>query len=49
MISNTSPIIFLAKIGKIDLLKKLYGEVKITNIVRKELLVEGMGKTIIYI
>ena len=38
MISNTSPIIFLAKINSLDLLKNLYGHVIVTPDVREELL-----------
>lgn len=41
MISNTSPIIFLAKIKSPDLFKKLYGKIKITSAVKKELLIEN--------
>ena len=41
MISNTSPIIFLAKIGKLELLKKLYKEVKITTDVKNEIIIEN--------
>ncbi len=45
MISNTSPIIFLAKINNLDLLKKLYGNVFITNDVKEELLEHGRPDT----
>ena len=38
MISNTSPIIFLAKINSLDLSKNLYGHVIVTPDVREELL-----------
>ncbi len=41
MISNTSPIIFLAKINSLYLLKELYGKVKITSKIKDELLVGG--------
>lgn len=40
MISNTSPIIFLAKIKNLDLLKNLYKKVTITTDIKNELLVE---------
>jgi predicted nucleic acid-binding protein len=37
VVSNTGPIIALAKIGKLDLLKSLVGEVLIPPFVHKEL------------
>jgi hypothetical protein len=36
IVSDTSPLIWFSKIGKIDLLKKLYGEVTIPEEVYKE-------------
>jgi predicted nucleic acid-binding protein len=42
IVSNTSPLIWLAKIGKIDLLKKLYGEVIIPEEVYKEAVERGL-------
>ncbi|MAG75357.1 MAG: hypothetical protein CL811_01245 [Colwelliaceae bacterium] len=38
MISNTSPLIFLAKIGKIKILKELFKEITIPKSVKEELL-----------
>lgn len=38
MISNTSPIIFLSKINKLDLLKELYSGVIITKEIEEKLL-----------
>lgn len=37
LVSNTGPIIGLAKIGRLDLLKDLFGEVLIPSFVHKEL------------
>lgn len=45
MISNTSPIIFLAKINRLNLLKSLYGDISITKEVRDELFVNGKPDT----
>jgi len=42
IISNTSPLIWLSKIGKIALLKKLYGEVTIPEEVYKEAIERGL-------
>ena len=41
-ISNTSPIIWLAKIGKLDLLKELFGEVLISEESYKEAVEVGL-------
>ena len=42
IISNTSPLIWLSKIGKIRLLQKLYGEVIIPEEVYKEAVDKGL-------
>ena len=41
IISNSSPLILLAKIGKLSLLEKLYGRVLIPNEVYREVIIEG--------
>lgn len=41
MISDATPLIFLSKIGKLNLLKKLFKEIIIPKAVQKEVLVEG--------
>ncbi len=41
VISNTTPIISLATIGKLDLLQKLYGEICVPVAVKAELLAGG--------
>ena len=41
MISDAAPIIFLSKIGKLGLLKKLFKEIIIPRAVQTEVLVEG--------
>ena len=40
MICNATPLICLGKIGKLELLKKLFGSVNITNAVKEEVLIE---------
>lgn len=45
MISNASPIIFLAKISRLYLLKKLFGKITIPLAVKKEILVENKIET----
>ena len=47
IVSNTSPISNLAKVGHIDLLQKLYKTVLIPTAVYDELLDERAGETII--
>ncbi len=47
IVSNTSPISNLAKIGQIDLLQKLYKTVLIPTAVYDELLDQRAGETII--
>lgn len=44
MISDTSPIIFFAKLKSVSLLKKLYGQITITLEVKEELLTEGKSE-----
>src|SRR3989338_8091760 len=41
MISDAAPIIFLSKIGKLSLLKKIFTEIIIPSAVQQEVLVEG--------
>jgi predicted nucleic acid-binding protein len=41
MISNATPIICLAKINQIELLKKLFSHIMITEQVKEEVLIEG--------
>lgn len=41
IVSNATPLIYLAKIGKIELLKKVFGEVLIPEEVRVEVVDEG--------
>lgn len=41
MISNSTPLICLAKIGQLQLLKTLFGDVTVTDAVKDKVLVEG--------
>ncbi|MBI2664387.1 hypothetical protein HYX10_03525 [Candidatus Woesearchaeota archaeon] len=41
MIANSTPLICLAKIGRLRLLKALFGSVTVTEVVKDEVLVEG--------
>jgi predicted nucleic acid-binding protein len=41
IVSNASPLINLARIGKLGLLQKLYGELIIPGAVWQEIVVEG--------
>lgn len=41
VVSNASPLINLARIGKLDLLRELYGEITIPEAVWKEVVIEG--------
>lgn len=41
MISDAAPLIFLSRIGKLNLLQKLFKEIIIPRAVQKEVLVEG--------
>jgi predicted nucleic acid-binding protein len=43
-VSNASPLISLARIGKLDLLRQLYGELTIPSAVWQEVVVEGVGQ-----
>lgn len=43
VVSNASPLINLARIGRLDLLRELYGEVCIPNAVWQEVVVDGAG------
>lgn len=45
MISDTSPIIFFAKIKRLDLLENLYGKIKITQEIKEELLCKDKPDT----
>ena len=44
IVSNASPLINLARIGKLDLLRELYGELIIPEAVWHEVVVEGAGQ-----
>jgi len=44
VVSNSSPLIALAKIGKLYILKKLFGEIIIPKAVWNEVVVKGKGK-----
>ena len=44
VVSNASPLINLARIGQLDLLPKVYGEVRIPEAVRREVVEEGAGQ-----
>jgi len=44
VVSNASPLINLARIGKLGLLRQLYGELVIPEAVRHEVIVEGVGQ-----
>jgi len=44
VVSNTSVLINLARIGKLDLLRKLYGQIIIPRAVWQEVVVEGAGQ-----
>lgn len=43
IVSNASPLINLARIGKLDLLHQLYGELIVPEAVWQEVVVEGSG------
>ncbi len=43
VVSNTSPVVNLATIGQLDLLRQLYGKVVIPKAVRDEIVVVGAG------
>jgi len=44
VVSNASPLISLAWIGKLDLLRQLYGELLIPEAVWHEVVIEGVGQ-----
>ena len=44
IVSNASPLINLARIGRLDLLRQLYGEILIPEAVWHEVVVEGAGR-----
>jgi len=44
VVSNTSALINLARIGKLDLLCELYGQIIIPHAVWQEIVVEGAGQ-----
>lgn len=44
VISNASPLIFLAKIKKLNILKELWSEIIIPEAVQKEVIIKGRGK-----
>ena len=44
VVSNSSPLIALAKIGKLYILKELFGEIIIPKAVWDEVVVKGKGK-----
>jgi len=44
IVSNASALINLARIGKLDLLHQLYGELIIPKAVWKEVVIEGAGQ-----
>jgi hypothetical protein len=43
IVSNASPLINLARIGKLDILRHLYGELVIPEAVWREVVIEGEG------
>ena len=45
VVSNTSPIINLAAIGQLKLLKQLYGNIVVPTAVHEEIAVKGIGRT----
>ncbi len=45
IVSDSSPLISLARIGKLDLLHRLYGELLIPQAVWRELVVKGVGQS----
>ncbi len=44
VVSNASPLINLARIGKLDLLHELYGELTVPEAVWQEVVVDGAGQ-----
>ena len=43
-VSNSSPIINLARIGKLDLLRQIFGTVTVPDAVWREVVVDGAGQ-----
>jgi predicted nucleic acid-binding protein len=46
VVSNASPLISLARIGKLDLLRQLYGELLIPKAVWHEVVIEAVGREV---
>ena len=44
VVSNASPLVGLARIGRLDLLKKLYGQILVPEAVWDEVVIEGKGQ-----
>ena len=44
MIINASPLIIIGKLNKVEILKKLYDSIEITQSVYQEVVVNGMKK-----
>lgn len=44
IVSNASPLINLARIGKLDLLRELYGKLLIPEAAWREVVVDGAGQ-----
>jgi predicted nucleic acid-binding protein len=44
VVSNSSPLITLARVSQFDLLRQLFGEIHIAEEVRQEVVVRGSGK-----
>lgn len=44
IVSNASPLINLARIGKLELLRQLYGELSVPEAVWQEIVVKGTGQ-----
>jgi predicted nucleic acid-binding protein len=44
IVSNASPLINLARIGQLDLLQRLYGELTVPEAVWREVVLEGAGQ-----
>jgi uncharacterized protein len=44
VVSNSSPLVSLAAIGRLDLLRELYGTITIPQAVHDEVVVQGLGR-----
>jgi uncharacterized protein len=44
VVSNSSPLITLARIGRLELLRRLFGHIHIASEVREEVVVRGAGR-----